>query len=156
MRGKLKAESVSGSTFANVLGELLEESGESYREVAAKVGIAHSSFSKWVSGEVRPNRDTCIALADHFGINPNKVLKAAGYEPLRFFDRRKIDLSRVSPEGKEILEKMEQITDPKVRKRLFEVIDVMLDGYLFAEQEELVQIEAKSWLATGLEPAGSS
>jgi len=101
-------------------------------------------------------RDACIALADHFGINPNKLLEAAGYEPLHFFDRREIDLTKVSPEGKEILEKLEQITDPKIRKRLFEVIDVMLDGYLLAEQEGVARIEVEPRLVPVTEPAGNS
>jgi len=126
--------SYDASLFQELLRKLLEESGESYRKASRAAGLHHTAISKYMSG-VRPGRDACIALADHFGINPNKLLEAAGYEPLHFFDRREIDLTKLSPEGKEILEKLEQVTDPKIRKRLFEVIDVMLDGYLLAEQE---------------------
>ena len=120
--------------FRRLVEPLLAERNESYRQASRAAGLDETAISRYFGG-TQPMRDACIALADHFGINPNKLLEAAGYEPLHFFDRREIDLTRVSPEGKEILEKLELITDPKIRKRLFEVIDVILDGYLLAEQE---------------------
>ena len=126
--------------FQELLRQQLDESEESYRGASVAAGLNRSAISSYLKG-ARPMRDACIALSDHFGINPNRMLVAAGYEPLELFDRRAIDLSEVTPEGKRILEKLDQITDPKIRRQLFRVIDVMLDGYLLAEEGTLPQTE---------------
>jgi transcriptional regulator with XRE-family HTH domain len=137
-----------------LLKELLEESNESYREASSAAGLHPTTVSNYMRG-TRPMRDACIALADHFGINPNKMLEAAGYEPLYFFDKRDIDLSKVGPEGKQILEKLERITDQKTRQRLFKVIDTMLDGYLLDQQKASSKTEPKPKAASKPEPTES-
>jgi transcriptional regulator with XRE-family HTH domain len=121
--------------FQELLGNLLEEADESYRQAGMASGLSGTTVSNYMRG-TRPMRDACIALADHFGINPNKMLEAAGYEPLRIFERQRIDLSKVDPDTKRLLEKMEQITDPEIRKRVYEAIDVLLEGQLRIQQEE--------------------
>jgi transcriptional regulator with XRE-family HTH domain len=131
------------SQFQKLLKRLLEESGENYSEAARASGLHYTTISKYMGG-VHPMRDACIALADHFGINPNVMLEAAGYKPLRFFDREKIDLSQVRPEAKKMLEQLERITDPKRRDHLYQVINSMLEGYQLAEQGEEAKAEAKN------------
>jgi transcriptional regulator with XRE-family HTH domain len=123
------------NSFQQLLQELIDESGESYRQVSQASGLHHTSVSRYLRGTI-PGRDACIALADHFGINPNEMLEAAGYEPLRFFEKEEIDLSKVSPEAKLLLDKLERIKEPRLRAQLFEVVDRMLDGYLLAEEAE--------------------
>jgi hypothetical protein len=123
--------------FQAVLGRLIDNAGESHRGASTAAGLDSSAISRYM-GSTRPSRDACIALADHFGINPNVMLEAAGYKPLRFFDGEKIDLSQVRPEAKEILERLEGIADPKGRAHLYQVIGSMLEGYQLAKQMDRV------------------
>ena len=75
------------SEYQELLFRLLEESGESYRAASMAAGLSSATISNHMRRAVRPMRNACIALADHFGINPNVMLEAAGYAPPRFFDR---------------------------------------------------------------------
>jgi hypothetical protein len=58
------------------------------------------------------------------------------------FDREKIDLSQLRPEAREILERLDRITDPIERARLYRVIESMLEGYQLAEPGEGAKDEA--------------
>ncbi len=118
--------------FKSVLEKLIQGTNESYRQASEAAGLDSSAVSRYMTG-TRPSRGACIALADHFRVNPNDMLQSAGYEPLRFFDRQEIDLGQVRPRTAKILEKLEQITDPEVRDRLYDVIEVILDSHLKAE-----------------------
>lgn len=141
----------SPTPFQKLLQRLIEESGESYRHASQASGLHHTSVSRYLSGTT-PSRDACIALADHFGVNPNEMLEAAGYAPLHFFEKEEIDLSKVSPETRLIFEKLERM-DPHLREELLKVITVMLDGYLqgaktgeLAEEESEELVEPKPTL----------
>ncbi len=116
--------------FQKLLQQLLEESGESYRKASTAAGLHPATVSNYMHG-MRPGRDACIALADHFGIHPNVMLEAAGYKPLHFFDR--VDLGEVTPRTKRIADTLEQIADGKAREHLYEVIQVLLDAHLVLE-----------------------
>jgi len=67
-------------------------------------------------------RDACIALADHFGVNPNKILEAAGYEPLRFFDRRIVDPAALPPDVNRLIDKVMAFEDDVVREKIVEML----------------------------------
>lgn len=41
---------------------------------------------RFIKNETRPHRDACILLAQRFGVNPNEMLQAAGYDPIPLFD----------------------------------------------------------------------
>lgn len=120
--------------FRGFVEPLLEQRNESYRQASMKAGLDETAISRYFRG-TQPMRDACIALADYFDVNPNEMLQAAGYEPLDLFERREVDLSQVSPETKQILEKLERITDPRIRRRIYEAIDLMLEGQLQSQQE---------------------
>jgi hypothetical protein len=122
--------------FQTLLSRLIDDAGESHTGASTAAGLEDSSAISRYMGGTRPRRDACIALADHFGISPNVMLEAAGYKPLRFFDREKIDLSRVRPEAREILERLDRIADPMKRAHLYLVIESMLEGYQLAELGE--------------------
>ncbi len=121
--------------FMSLLENLLQDTDESYRQASEESGLDSAAISRYLSG-TRPSRGACISLADHFRINPNDMLQAAGYETLHFFERRKIEMGQVRPRTAQILEKLEQITDPEVRERLYEVIDVVLDSHLQIERAD--------------------
>ena len=75
-------------------------------------------------------RDACIALADHFGINPNEMLEAAGYEPLAFFEEGPLEPGQVSRDVEELATKIDQIPDPRIRRQVIGAMSVLLDMYL--------------------------
>lgn len=115
--------------FQRLLQSLLDESGENCREASLASGLYHTSISSYLRGKI-PGRDACIALAHHFGINPNQIFEAVGYEPLPFFDSEDIDVTRIGFKAKLVLDKMERIKNPRLRAQLFRVIDVMLETFL--------------------------
>lgn len=131
----MSKQSYASDRFRKLVEPLLDQRNESYRQASMAAGLDETAISRFFGG-TQPSRDSCIALADHFGLNPNRLLEAAGYEPLRFFQREEIDLSKVSPEAKLLLDKLERIKEPRLRVQLFEVVDRMLDGYLLAEEAE--------------------
>jgi len=138
--------------FKALLEKLLQATGESYRQASEAAGLDSSAVSRYMTG-TRPSRGACIALADHFRMNPNDMLLTAGYEPLRFFDRQEVDLSQVRPRTARILEKLERITDPEVRDRLYEVIDVVLDSHLQIQPEHTSQQDKEKKRGVVPEPA---
>jgi len=61
------------------------------------------------------------------------MLTAAGYRPLAFFEEGPLELGQVSREVEELVTRIQQINDPRIRRRLIEAINVMLEAYLPAE-----------------------
>lgn len=115
--------------FQELLRELLKQSGETYKQASLAAGLDQAAVSRFMRG-TRPSRSACIALADHFGVNPNELLQAAGYEPLRFFDPSASASDWQTPEAAEIAELIEAIPDPVIRKRVARAVKVLLRGYL--------------------------
>jgi hypothetical protein len=111
--------------FRGLVEPLLTERNESYREASRESGLDESAISRYFSG-TQPVRDACIALADHFGINPNEVLEAAGYEPLHFFDRRLIDPNALPPDVDAFANEIARIEDEEMRKEMIEAFRQIL------------------------------
>ncbi len=107
--------------FRELLTPLLEESGESYRQASMSAGLDETAISRYLRGS-QPMRDACIALADHFGVNPNKILEAAGYEPLRFFDRRIVDPAALPPDVNRLIDKVMAFEDDVIRERIVKML----------------------------------
>jgi len=118
---------------------LLSKSGESYRQASLAAGLPHNAIFKYLVKGVRPRRDACVALADHFGVNPNDLLQAAGYEPLRLFDRSSTKPGEMSPEMQELFAQIQQIEDPIVRRRMMEAIAALADAYLRAARPKAAE-----------------
>jgi len=74
------------SEFIPYLKRLLAERNESYRQASLGAGLDRSAVWRFMEQGTRPHRDACILLAQHFGVNPNEMLQAAGYEPIPLFD----------------------------------------------------------------------
>lgn len=59
-------------------GEALKyqrESAElSQLELANKTGISHQNINRWEKGEVLPNIDFCVKLADFYGISLDELI----------------------------------------------------------------------------------
>ena len=114
-----------------LLRRLLSESQESYRTASVAAGLSPNTVSNYMNG-IRPSRDASIALADHFGINPNEMLMTAGYEPLSFFEPPLTEL-KVSPEVKELAAIAERIKDPDIRKHLIKMTRALYEAYVEAQ-----------------------
>lgn len=123
------ARTYDPGALQRLLNQLLEKTGESHRQASQAAGLHHTVVSKYMRG-VRPGRDACIALADHFGVNPNEMLQAAGYEPLHFFDRALIEPEQMSEDVRALAAKMQEIKDPEIRRRLIEAMRVLAEAYL--------------------------
>lgn len=106
--------------FQNLLRQLLDEASESYRQAGIASGLSGTTISNYLreTSPSRPMRDACIALADHFGINPNEMLEAAGYEPLHFFDRRMIDPNAMPPDIEQLTGEIMAVEDEEVRQEM--------------------------------------
>ena len=59
-------------------GEVLKEhriaSGKSLNDIEKATGISNQNLSRWERGEVLPNIDFCIRLADYYGISLDELV----------------------------------------------------------------------------------
>jgi transcriptional regulator with XRE-family HTH domain len=69
--------------LGQVLDELRQGRNESYREASLNAGLDHGALRRYICDGRRPQRQALIALADHFGVNPNELLPLAGYPPMK-------------------------------------------------------------------------
>lgn len=122
--------------FRNFVKPLLEQLDESYRQASMSAGLDEAALSRYFRG-TQPMRDACIALADHFGINPNEMLKAAGYDPLHFFDRRLIDPNAIPPDVEQFLGEIMKIETATIRKEMIEALRQVLKVQMVMREEAL-------------------
>lgn len=115
------------AAFAAYLSELLEARNESMREASLAAGLNHSAVNRFITDRQRPTRESCIALADHFGLNPNEMLERAGYEPMHFFDRSLVDPEAMPPDVLELSRYLRRIRPYGRRRQLCRVIRELLD-----------------------------
>jgi transcriptional regulator with XRE-family HTH domain len=112
--------------FQNLLRRLLDKSGESYREAGLASGLSEATISNYMreTNPARPMRDICIALADHFGVNPNQLLEAAGYKRLDIFDLR---LRHTLPQNIDsFVDELLAIEDEEQRNEILDYLRQML------------------------------
>jgi hypothetical protein len=104
--------------WAVLLEKLRQERNESYRYASQAAGLDHGALHRFIKADRRPNRESCIALAHHFEINPNELLVAAGYEPLPWFDPSLTDAYDYPFEVKQVAEALTCIQDLGLRRRV--------------------------------------
>lgn len=51
-----------------------EEAGISQLELSKKIGTSHQNINRWERGEVLPNIDFCVRLADFYGISLDELV----------------------------------------------------------------------------------
>lgn len=112
--------------FVAFLTRLLEERNETYREAAMRSGLDRSAVWRFLHQGKRPHRDACILLAQHFELNPNEMLAAAGYEPIPLFDLSLTDPGEFPPEVKALAQALTAIPDP-ARRRLCTLLGALVD-----------------------------
>jgi len=112
--------------FAEYLERLRQERNESYREASLRAGLDHGSLARYIKEHQRPTRESCIALADHFGVNPNELLTRAGYEPLHFFDRSLVDPEAYPPEVEEVASYLVRLKPASRRREVCRAVRELL------------------------------
>ena len=60
--------------FGEALKYAREEKGLSQLELSEKTGISHQNISRWESGQVLPNIEFCVRLADFYGISLDDLI----------------------------------------------------------------------------------
>jgi transcriptional regulator with XRE-family HTH domain len=108
--------------WAKLLEELRQDRNESYREASLAAGLDHGALHRFVRGQRRPNRESCIALANHFDINPNELLVAAGHEPLPWFDPSLTDIQDYPLEVKRVAEALIEIENLRLRREVCDAL----------------------------------
>ena len=51
-----------------------ELAGISQLELSKKIGTSHQNINRWEKGEVLPNIDFCVKLADFYGITVDELI----------------------------------------------------------------------------------
>lgn len=51
-----------------------ERLGMSQNELAQKIGTSHQNINRWERGEVLPNIDFCVKLAEFYGITVDELI----------------------------------------------------------------------------------
>ena len=73
---------MSGMTikdFVAFLQELMRRRGRLPSQLAADLGVSHTSVSRWLSGKDRPSLVSCVRLARYAEVPLERVLQAAGH-----------------------------------------------------------------------------
>ena len=123
------------AALADYLDRLRRESNESYREAALRSGLDHGAFLRYVKKQNRPTRESCIALADHFAVNPNEILVRAGYDPLHFFDRSPMDPRALAPEVEEVAFYLNRLCPLARRREVCQAVRALVEAAARTAQE---------------------
>ena len=115
--------------LTTVLEQLLEEHNESYRQASLRAGLDHAALGRYIRDQQRPSRGSLLMLADHFGVNPNDLLELAGYDSLAIFEREASDIQGLSHPVRALLDDLQSIADPVLRKRLAEAMRLLIAAY---------------------------
>jgi transcriptional regulator with XRE-family HTH domain len=113
-----------------MLKKLLAERNESMREASLRAGLDHGAILRYVRYGRRPTRESLLMLADHFEVNPNELLVLAGHRPMKMFERKTLKPGTASPDVLAVVEDLERIADPVLRRRLAEAMRLLMRGYL--------------------------
>mgnify|MGYP000411212499 CR=1 FL=1 len=116
--------------LVRMLEHLRAERNESYREASLNAGLDTETMRRYCVRKQRPQMQALIVLADHYGVNPNELLQAAGYAPLKLFERAAVDPESMPLDVKELLNDLSQIADPVLRRRVIDAIRLLVAGYL--------------------------
>ena len=120
--------------LVEMLEYLRAERNESYRAASLNAGLDAETMRRYCVLKQRPQMQALIVLADHYEVNPNDLLQAAGYRPLKLFERALVDPESVPSDVKELMDDLSRIADPVLRRRVVESIRLLIAGYLPGEQ----------------------
>jgi hypothetical protein len=114
--------------FAEYLKALLQERNETPRAASLGAGLDHGALMRYIKHRQRPTRESCIALADHFGVNPNEVLTRSGYEAMHFFDRSLVDPKAYPPEVEDVASLLARLEPVSYRREVCRAVHALLQA----------------------------
>lgn len=123
------------SALAEYLDQQRQAHNESFRETSLAAGLDHGAMLRYVKHHTRPTRESCIALADHFGVNPNEILTRAGYDPLHFFDRSLVDPATLAPEVADLASYLNHLSPLARRREVCQAVRALVDAAVQDAQE---------------------
>lgn len=110
--------------------QLMGEKNLSMRQVGIESGLDHQVIRRLKEVQAkRPNMTYCILLADYFDINPNELLKLAGWPPLKVFDIKRASIDNLPLEAVDVAMDIAKIPDPRTRKQVTQAVRVLLKKY---------------------------
>jgi len=118
--------------LAVFLARLLEERNETMRQASLGAGLEHGAMHRYVKDKRRPRRESCLALASHFEVNPNEVLVRAGYKPMPYFDPSLLGAEDYPPEVKEVATLLTRIPGFTARREMCQAVGEVVELYLRA------------------------
>ena len=121
----ITTERQAEAPWAELLEELRRARNESYREASLAAVLDNGALHRFIRGKRRPNRESCIALAHHFEINPNELLIAAHHEPLPWFDPSLTNAQDYPFEVKQVAEALLGIHDLRLRREACEAMQAL-------------------------------
>ena len=127
---KYKRRVYDPQPLTKFLEALRQERNESYREVSLRSGLDHQALRRYVRNGQRPSRTSAMALADHLGVNPNEILVLAGYPPMQIFEQAQVDPHSMPSDIRPLVEDLQRIPNPMLRRKLVEALRLLLAGYL--------------------------
>jgi hypothetical protein len=83
----------------------------------------------------RPAEYRFLAVADHFGVNPNEILTRAGYDPLHFFDHSLADPQALAPEVEEVAVYLNRLSPLARRREVCQAVRALVEAAARATQE---------------------
>jgi hypothetical protein len=123
------------AALADYLDQQRQTHNESFREASLAAGLDHGAMLRYVKHHTRPTRESCIALADHFGVNPNEILTRAGYDPLHFFDRSLVDPAELAPEVAELARYLNRLSPLARRREVCQAVRALVEAAACTAQE---------------------
>ena len=138
-------EKYNPEVFQRLVKSLLEQTGESYRRASIACGFDDGAISRYMR-DTRPTAVACVTLAGHFGVDPNDVLEAAGYERLPLFDRALGGPRQLTAAAQRLAAKVDLIEDPARRERVIRAVEDLVD---VLENHDLAAREQKRTAGQG-------
>ncbi len=75
----MKTSDVPLTSFLN---EVMRRRKRLPSQLAAAIGVSHSTVLRWLSGKDVPSVRSCRKLAEYSGVSPEKILCIAGHLPV--------------------------------------------------------------------------
>ena len=72
-------ECAMSDTLVTFLQDVMRRRHRLPSQLAADLGVRHTSVSRWLAGKVKPSFDSCVKLAAYAAVPLERVLSIAGY-----------------------------------------------------------------------------
>ena len=72
---------MENGNIASFVKDLMRRRKVVMSQIAADLGVSHSTVSRWISGEYMPNTHSCRRLAEYSGVPLSKILSLIDVVP---------------------------------------------------------------------------